>query len=218
VPVLVDGALYAPPLDNLHRWFDEGAALVALSGGKHLRGPQASGILCGRADLIALVGAQHQDMDEREATWVRGGDRITPPRHGVGRAMKVGREQIAGLLAAVARYVAEPGVDDAEGIAELQRLQGLLDGSPVPAVWHETSVLGVPVIELQVTEAGFDVDVVVNALAARSVPVYLEEGDAWRGVLVIHPMGLIAGDADELASAIAELAALKPSMDERNRP
>ncbi|RZI80513.1 MAG: hypothetical protein EOO67_19385, partial [Microbacterium sp.] len=101
VPVVIDGALYAPPLENLRAWFREGASLVALSGGKHFRGPQASGILCGRADLIALVALQHQDMDEREETWAEGARsaRPTPPRHGIGRAMKVGREQIAGLLA-----------------------------------------------------------------------------------------------------------------------
>lgn len=206
VPVLVDGALYAPPLENLHQWLADGAALVALSGGKHFRGPQASGILCGRADLIEFVGAQHQDMDERESTWVRGGDRITPPRHGVGRAMKVGREQIAGLLAAVESYIAAPGAGDLEGITELEKLRGLLAGGRVPAVWHETSVLGVPVIELQIVEAGFEVDAVVNALAARVVPVYLEEAEAWRGVLVVHPMALVAGDAEVLATAVAELS------------
>ena len=206
VPVLIDGALYAPPLENLRQWLKDGAALVALSGGKNFRGPQATGILCGRTEFIALIGAQHQDMDERESTWVRGGDGITPPRHGVGRAMKVGREQIAGLVAAVESYVAAPGAGDAAGIAELEKLHGLLGNSPIPAVWHETSVLGVPVIELQVADAGLDVDAFVKALAAREVPVYLEEADAWRGVLVVHPMALIDGDAEGLAAAFAELA------------
>ncbi|GAB2822397.1 aminotransferase class V-fold PLP-dependent enzyme [Alpinimonas psychrophila] len=216
VPVLIDGALFAPPLENLLQWFDDGAALVALSGGKNFRGPQASGILCGRTDLVALVGAQHQDMDEREATWVRGGDRITPPRHGIGRAMKVGREQISGLLAAVENYVAAPGAGDAEGIAELVKLRELLYGCSIPAVWHETSALGVPVIELEFAIAGIDVDDVVKALAAREVPVYLEEAEAWRGALVVHPMALLAGDAEDLATAIAELAGLRGFANERN--
>ena len=120
--------------------------------------------------------------------------------------MKVGREQIAGLVAAVESYVAAPGAGDAAGIAELEKLHGLLWNSPIPAVWHETSVLGVPVIELQVADAGLDVNAFVKALAAREVPVYLEEADAWRGVLVVHPMALIDGDAEGLAAAFAELA------------
>ena len=210
IPVLIDGALYAPPLENLHRWIADGAALVALSGGKHFRGPQASGILCGRADLVGLVALQHQDMDERETTWVAGaghGGPSTPPRHGIGRAMKVGREQIAGLLAAVQRYVDAPGIDDADGIGELERLRGLLGSSAVPVVWHDTSALGVPVLELDLAAAGLPLDAFVDALVARQTPVFLEEGEAWRGALLVHPMALTDGDADRIAAAVAEVAA-----------
>jgi len=213
IPVLVDGALYAPPLENLHAWIADGAALVALSGGKHFRGPQASGILCGRADLIDIVGFAHQDMDEREATWVAGaahGGPGTPPRHGIGRAMKVGREQIAGLLAAVQRYVAAPGADDAAGIRELERLRALLASGPVPVVWHDGSALGVPVLELDLAAAGLPLDAFVNALAELDTPVFLEEGEAWRGALLVHPMALTDGDADRIAASVAEVAARPP--------
>lgn len=206
VPVLVDGALYAPPLENLRRWMDHGAALVALSGGKHFRGPQASGILCGRSELVELVALQHQDMDEREATWIRGeggATPLTPPRQGIGRAMKVGREQIAGLLAAVARYVAAPGADNEPGIRELERLRTLLEPGSLPVVWHETSVLGVPVLELDLASAGLDADRFVNALRDGDRPVFLEESEAWRGVLQVNPMGLIEGDAQSVADAVA---------------
>ena len=52
VPVLVDASNTLPPAEHLHRFVDMGADLVAFSGGKGLRGPQGSGILTGRADLI----------------------------------------------------------------------------------------------------------------------------------------------------------------------
>ena len=210
VHVIVDGALYAPPLENLTRWFDDGASLVALSGGKQFRGPQASGILCGRADLISFVALQHQDMDERESTWARGagsGAPKTPPRHGVGRPMKVGREQIAGLLVAVERYIAAPGADDADGIHELQRLRLLLEAGRIPVAWHETSALSVPVIELDLGAAALDVDAFASALGELPTPIYLEEAEAWRGVLIVHPMALTAGDAGRIGSAIADLDA-----------
>ena len=208
--VIIDGALYAPPLENLTRWFDDGASFVALSGGKHFRGPQASGILCGRAELIDTVALQHQDMDERESTWVRGarsGSTKTPPRHGVGRPMKVGREQIAGLLVAVQRYIAAPGADDADGICELQRLRTLLEAGRIPFLWQETSALSVPLIELDLGAASIDVDAFATALGDMPTPIYLEEAEAWRGVLIVHPMALAPGDANRIALAISDLDA-----------
>ncbi|MGI8476012.1 MAG: aminotransferase class V-fold PLP-dependent enzyme, partial [Thermomicrobiales bacterium] len=71
VPVLVDAAAELPPRENLRRFLREGADLVAFSGGKAIGGPQASGILAGRADLIASVALQHQDMDVHPGTWYR---------------------------------------------------------------------------------------------------------------------------------------------------
>ncbi len=210
VPVLIDGALYAPPLENLWRWIEDGASLVTLSGGKHFRGPQASGILCGRAELVDLVALQHQDMDERESTWARGADggaRVTPPRHGIGRSMKVGREQIAGLVAAVERYIAAPGADDAEGIRELARLRTILERGEIPVVWHESSALSVPILELEIAAAELDVDAFANALGALDIPVFLEESEAWRGVLIVHPMALADGDAEQIAASVSAVAA-----------
>ena len=67
--------------------FDQGFDLVAFSGGKALCGPQASGLLVGRADLIAT--ARH----------------ALSPQMGIGRGMKVGKEEIMGLLAAVERFL-----------------------------------------------------------------------------------------------------------------
>ena len=88
VPVLIDAAAQLPPSSNLwHFTRDLGADLVAFSGGKALRGPQASGLLLGRSDLIEAAranGAPHQRLL---------------------RALKVGKEEIAGLVAAVRRYV-----------------------------------------------------------------------------------------------------------------
>lgn len=214
IPVIVDGALFAPPLSQLHEWFDSGASLVAMSGGKQFRGPQASGILCGKSTLIQLVSLMHQDMDEREQTWGRGdkGERLqTPPRHGVGRAMKVGREQIAGLLVAVERYLADPGAEEAAGIAELDQLRDMLQLRKVPHTWHETSVLGVPILDIEVHAGSDYVDEVLYALTQREIPIYLEESEAWRGMLMVHPMALRPGDARLIAEALEEVLGLADS-------
>ena len=55
MPLIVDAAAQFPPASNLRRFVDAGADLVAFSGGKGLRGPQSTGILAVRRDLIMSV-------------------------------------------------------------------------------------------------------------------------------------------------------------------
>jgi len=80
IPVLVDAAAEELFLPNPH--IEQGADLVAYSGGKCLRGPQCAGLLIGRKDLV-------------QASWL-----CSAPHHGFGRGLKVGREEIMGMLAA----------------------------------------------------------------------------------------------------------------------
>ncbi|MBI3974424.1 MAG: aminotransferase class V-fold PLP-dependent enzyme [Chloroflexi bacterium] len=87
VPVLVDASNTLPPAEHLHGFIDLGADLVAFSGGKGLRGPQGSGILTGRADLIRAARLQ------------------SAPVQGIGRPMKVSKEEIVGLLTALEIWV-----------------------------------------------------------------------------------------------------------------
>ena len=88
VPVLVDAAAMLPPQENLTRFVESGADLVTYSGGKGVRGPQSTGILCGRGDLV-------------EAARCNG----SPNQYGIGRAAKVCKEEIAGLIAALEVFV-----------------------------------------------------------------------------------------------------------------
>jgi D-glucosaminate-6-phosphate ammonia-lyase len=124
VPVIVDGAAMLPPADNLTRYIADGADLVTFSGGKGVRGPQSTGILAGRADLIE---AARLNMS---------------PYASVGRACKVAKEEIAGLLTALDRFVSmdheaewamwrgwsETIVDAGKGIAGVRPV--IEDGDP----------------------------------------------------------------------------------------
>jgi uncharacterized pyridoxal phosphate-dependent enzyme len=86
VPVIVDASAEVPPPENLTRFLREGADLVTFSGGKAIRGPQASGFILGRKDLIEAC--RLNDC----------------PHMSVGRSMKVGKEEIVGLVRAVELY------------------------------------------------------------------------------------------------------------------
>jgi L-seryl-tRNA(Ser) seleniumtransferase len=85
VPILVDAAAEILTIPNIH--LQNGATLVGYSGGKCLRGPQTAGLLLGRKDLV-------------KAAWVH-----SAPHHGFARAMKVGKEEAIGMLAAVEQWV-----------------------------------------------------------------------------------------------------------------
>jgi L-seryl-tRNA(Ser) seleniumtransferase len=109
LPLIVDGALSLPPIENLRKHISDGTDLVALSGGKHLGGPQASGLLFGRRELIRSAWLQMVDMDVRTATWslrdwMDDGFVSRPPRHGIGRSMKVSKEAMVGVLTALENY------------------------------------------------------------------------------------------------------------------
>lgn len=87
IPVLVDAAAQLPPVDNLWKITEQGASACLFSGGKDLRGPQASGLLVGKKHFME---------------WV---EKTAFPTYGVGRMFKLGREEIVGLLSAVEEYV-----------------------------------------------------------------------------------------------------------------
>jgi L-seryl-tRNA(Ser) seleniumtransferase len=87
VPVLVDAAAELPPLGNLTKFLKMGSDLVMLSGGKDIRGPQSSGLILGKKDLI-------------EACVLNG-----VPNSSIGRPLKVDKETIVGLLKAIELYI-----------------------------------------------------------------------------------------------------------------
>lgn len=86
-PLLVDAANMLPPWDNLRKLVSLGVDLIAISGGKHMRGPQCSGILAGRKDLVRAARLN-----------------TNPHSDSLGRPMKVGREEMIGVWLAAEKY------------------------------------------------------------------------------------------------------------------
>ena len=194
VPVIVDAANELPPVENLRKFIDMGADLVIFSGGKDLQGPQPSGFICGRRDLIeacALNGA---------------------PNHGIGRPMKVGKEEIAGLVAALKRYVR---LDHRARIARWEQrvsliVDGLADiealrvsrvfpdytGRPVPRAW----------LTWDEGAAGLSRQEVLDALAKGSPVIRVMEEYAGKGLL-IDPTTLLDGQGAIIAERLRTIFA-----------
>ena len=212
IPVIVDAAAQLPPKANLRRFFELGADLVAFSGGKAIGGPQASGILAGRKDLVGAALVQQLDMDVVPETWMPPDliDRVAlkgVPHHGLGRGFKAGKEEIVGLLVALERFA---NADDEAAVAalavRLERIARVLDGLPGIGTQRLSALETgrVPQLRLVIDPAAAHIDALglSHRLQSADVPVHLSERFSHLGVLVIDPQALRPEDDEELAAAV----------------
>jgi len=88
IPTLLDAAADVPPVENLFKYQKIGFDLVTFSGGKMIRGPQSAGLLFGRKDLIEAAKLNH-----------------SPHEAPIGRPMKVNKEEMFGMYAALRSYI-----------------------------------------------------------------------------------------------------------------
>lgn len=191
VPVIVDGAAQVPPAENLWRFTQMGAALAVFSGGKDLRGPQSSGLIVGRKDLI-------------EACRINGN-----PNHSIGRPMKVGKEEMVGLLKAVELYLKRDHVarasQDEEVVAgwcnELNKLAGVHAERSFP------NEAGQPLSRAYVTidhsTAGLSRDAVVDALEQGTPSIYVSK--AGDNGIYLNPMTLTDGEEQIVLDRLLEI-------------
>jgi len=153
VPCFNDAAADVPPISNLWNYTQMGFDLVTFSGGKGLRGPQCTGLLLGRKDLIEAARKNN-----------------SPNSNTVGRGMKVAKEEIVGLVAAVDWFLEQ---DDTAMEAEYRKRAELIAGQ----------LKSIPTVQTQVF---------IPAVAANHVPHLLITYDQSRvkitGSDVMHKM------------------------------
>ncbi len=160
IPCHLDAAADMPPISNLWKYTAMGFDLVAFSGGKGMRGPQNAGLLLGRKDLTDLA---HENNN---------------PEEGIGRGMKVAKEQIVGMVAAV-DWVLSHTEESMQGdyqkrvdriIAELKGIPSVTTETVVPKIANHVPHL---LIRFDPAVAGVTTGQIVAALRSGNPSIEL---------------------------------------------
>jgi L-seryl-tRNA(Ser) seleniumtransferase len=213
LPVLVDAAAELPPRANLKVIAATGADLVAFSGGKAIRGPQATGVLCGRREFVSSAALQMLDMDEHPQLWSPSEELIDRsrlsgmPRQGIGRAMKVSKEQIVALLAALEAFSRGDYNELLSGYRRaLETIAAALTSSAAHVRLHESDGESLPILEILVDERklGRSAVEVCRRLRAGSPPCYVGHWALDDAKLYVNPLHLDERTAAILARRLAE--------------
>jgi seryl-tRNA(Sec) selenium transferase len=195
--VIVDAAGQLPPPENLSRFTAMGADLVVFSGGKGLRGPQSSGLLFGPRDLI-------------QACQLMG-----PPNHNIGRSMKVPKEEIVGLVAAVERYLSLDHQREIENYEKVvARLVEAISGiSGLQASRRMPGDSGEPYPFCEVRFPGENAtarrDWMVENLLNLDPPIYVSS--ILRDCVSINALCLGEGQEETIIEAISDLSRQMPA-------
>jgi L-seryl-tRNA(Ser) seleniumtransferase len=156
IPTFNDAAADVPPVDNLWKYTKMGFDLVAFSGGKGIRGPQSAGLLLGRKDLIAAARLNGP-----------------PNSNTVGRGMKVNKEEMLGMLAALELYLEK---DHAKEQREFEKRAEEIrkSAAAVPGV---TAEIFVPEVANHVPHVRITWDAAALGISAVDVVRALRDGE-----------------------------------------
>ncbi|MCW3978844.1 MAG: aminotransferase class V-fold PLP-dependent enzyme [Candidatus Bathyarchaeota archaeon] len=203
VPVIVDASAELPPRSNLRHYVSKGVDLVTFSGGKTISGPNNSGILAGKADLIKLAHLQSY------------------PFEGVGRVAKMSRETIVGLVTALKIYLEVDEVAEFEAWEQKARsMAGELGGMPgvEAGVVYSTTPEGVPkfpLVYLRLDEGACGISggelhrgLVDGDPSIEGIyePYYLLED--YEGKLVFNPQNILEGEELIILQRVKEILKL----------
>ena len=204
VPVIVDAAAELPPVDNLRAFAATGADLVIFSGGKEISGPNDTGILCGRGELVSAAAAQ------------------AFPNRGIGRSLKVSKEQIVGLIFALRRFAAmdyEVQMQRWQTMAQsmcdrLRDVEGI--SARVDYATTGSRPLCIPRTRLQLDEEALGLSVAqVETALEQGQPAVAVMPEPSRSIIWLNPQHLADGEEEVVACRFAEVVAGGPLM---NRP
>ena len=186
LPVVVDAAAEIPPVENVTKYLEKGADMVIFSGGKEIRGPQASGLIVGKKSWIEACMAN------------------CCPQYSIGRPMKIDKETIAGLVQAVDLFKERDYEKRLQHWNQISiRMKERLEKVPSVKVWTgyptEPGVQPIQILRLFVKPLCRPAEQVYKDLTELDRPVYvLLHGDE----LIINPQCLAEEEAEALCDSL----------------
>ncbi|MDD3347717.1 Rid family hydrolase [Oscillibacter sp.] len=175
IPVVVDAAAQLPPKSNLWHFTTEmGASAVTFSGGKDIKGPQTTGLVLGKKDLLSWVNQNNF------------------PNYGIGRMNKVGREELAGIYVALKQYVEH---DEAQRLADAEEMvASFVDAFDTSDAFHFERTFPneagqpLPRAKLIITKAGLAPEEIRERLLNLPAPIFsmVENGHLYVNPYTIH--------------------------------
>lgn len=180
IPVIVDAAAQLPPVENLWKFCKMGADVTLFSGGKDLRGPQSSGLMVGSNEFMSIVKS------------------LNFPTYGIGRMLKVGREELVGLYSAIKQYINmdhEARYDWCEG--EIKKIETAFDNHHLFSVVRSyPNEAGQPIARAYVK-------IKDEKVSFADIQKYMIEGDMGiyimseePGSFYVNPMSLCNGEME----------------------
>jgi L-seryl-tRNA(Ser) seleniumtransferase len=217
IPVVVDAAGRLDDPNNLQNIIRDGADLATFSGGKFIRGPQASGFVAGRKHLISAIAWQHLDMDVTPEVWMIPRELMDVeampfiPRQGIGRGYKAGKEEIIGLVTALRLFQQRDHAAERETCARrLKILVEQVEDTPfISGEFIEAQALGraLPSARIRIDEAGLGMDAYafMRALINGTPSIHPLDRELAQGAILFNPFGLVEGDAEKIAARCHEI-------------
>lgn len=215
IPVIVDAAAELPPTANFSQFIDQGADLVVFSGGKAVRGPQTTGIVAGRRDLIESIALQNLDMHVAGEIWeppelLSGVDLSNGvPRQGIGRPLKVGKEELVGLITALELFIEEDTDDQRQrwlGRAEsLEEQLTDIDGFDSQLERDGDSIAPEVVVAIDVADIGMTATELARTLRREDPRVFVGTDRLHCGEIVLNPMCLTDEQAEYVLDRIGDI-------------
>lgn len=199
VPTILDAAAELPPVSNFRKWLKQGFDLVVYSGGKAIGGPNDTGFIYGKADLIKFCAMQNA------------------PNVYFGRPFKVSKEQIVGLIVALRAYNSKDHEKELQSwhnrVNFLYNQLKDLPGTKVEIVFPDETGLPVPRVRIKLDEdfLGIKASDVIKTLRNGNPSVVVRHFDQRIGIIALDAMCLKDGEE----ALVAEL--IKNQLSERHR-
>ncbi len=192
VAVLVDAAAELPPRANFRAFLQMGADAVIFSGGKSIRGPQGTGLVLGRRDIIEAAAMNNN------------------PYSAIGRPMKVGKEEIAGLVRAVELFLQQDEAAEVRGWEAMSRrvaealagLRGVRTEIVAEGKFARTPLAPVCLVHVDEAAVGLSRDEAAKRLLDGTPSVAVGK---FAGGLIVNPICLQDGEADTVAERLLQV-------------